>query len=734
MNVRIIARIAAASVATIACGCATGEAATLPAASTGLSRGVAEADSLVSASIGKLTPGAVLLVAKDGKVLHERAFGYAQLNDYQGHRLATPRAMTVNTLFDLASVTKVMATTFAVMMLVDRGEIDVDAPVYRYLPDFRGPHLDSITVRHLLQHSSGLVQWQPLYYQASNSAQTYQAIRKMPLGWGVGEGRHYSDLGFMLIGFIVERVSGKPLDQFVDQELYKPLGLKFTTFNPRKKGLSQFAATEQGNVYEKHMVYDSTFGYRYNGNPRTWDKWRDYVLNGEVDDGNSYYANGGVAGHAGLFSNASEIEVLLDILNNRGTHAGKRYLSAATIDRFLTVDKYNNYLGWQTVSGMPYGSFMHTGFTGTYVMGIPKYGLSVVLLTNRQNLGTDAKGYFPDIDPLRKAVSKAIADGAGADAAAAGVRDPHFEPTDFSAGNWYKGNTHTHTSETDGDSPPEVVATWYKSHGYNFLVLSDHEILLDLSKISHLEDSTFRFIPGEEITGKFGAKPVHLIGINISRVLKPIADTTAAATVQRTVDSIRAAGGVPQINHPNFGWALTEDDLMEVKRANLVEIHNGHPLVNNEGGGDSPGMEAVWDYLLSHGKRIYGVGSDDAHHFKTEFGPKMANPGKGWVTVRATKLDPATIVAALDAGHFYASSGVELDSIVVKDADMKINIRQYKNFKYTTQFVGDNGVILKSTGDNPATFHLSGKLTYVRAKISDSNGATAWTQPVFVAR
>src|SRR4029079_913830 len=179
--------------------------------------------------------------------------------------LASPVAMKTTTMFDLASVTKVMATTFATMMLVDRGKIDLDAPVYRYLSDFRGPHLDSITVRHLLQHSSGLVQWQPLYYQASNSAETYKAIREMPLQGGVGQGRHYSDLGFMLLGYIVEKVSGTPLDQFVDAELYRPLGLKHTTFNPKAKGFKDFAPTEQGNEYEKHMVYDSTFGYRYLG-------------------------------------------------------------------------------------------------------------------------------------------------------------------------------------------------------------------------------------------------------------------------------------------------------------------------------------------------------------------------------------------------------------------------------------------------------------------------------------
>jgi len=378
-----------------------------------LAAGIATADSLIGSAVERLFPGAVFLVAKDGRVVHERAFGYAQLNDYEGRRLATPRPMRINTLFDLASVTKVMATTMAMMMLVDRGQIDLDAPVYRYLPDFRGAHLDSITIRNLLQHSSGLVQWQPLYYHASNSAQTYAVIRDMPLGWGVGDARHYSDLGFMLLGDIVERVSGQRLDAFVEQNLYRPLGLR-STFRPRSHGFTEFAATEQGNVYEKHMVYDSTFGYRYRGDPTAWNGWRQYVLNGEVDDGNSFYANGGVAGHAGLFSTAGDLWVLLDLLINRGSYRGRQYIQPSVVDAFLTLDKYQNYLGWQSPTYLPPGSFSHTGFTGTYVAGIPKYKLSIVLLTNRQNMGTDARGYFPDLGPLQQAVARAVASSGAA--------------------------------------------------------------------------------------------------------------------------------------------------------------------------------------------------------------------------------------------------------------------------------------------------------------------------------
>jgi CubicO group peptidase (beta-lactamase class C family) len=140
------------------------------------------------------------------------------------------------------------------------------------------------------------------------------------------------------------------------------------------------------------------------------------VLIGEVDDGNSYYANEGVAGHAGLFSTAGDVSVLLNLLLNRGSYGGHQYIRPETVDAFLALDKYKNYLGWQAASYLPTGSFWHNGFTGTYVAGVPKYGLAVVLLTNRQNMGTDARGYFPDVAPLQQAVARAIVSGAAASA------------------------------------------------------------------------------------------------------------------------------------------------------------------------------------------------------------------------------------------------------------------------------------------------------------------------------
>ena len=328
--------------------------------------------------------------------------------------------------------------------------------------------------------------------------------------------------------------------------------------------------------------------------------------------------------------------------------------------------------------------------------------------------------------------------GTQPDATATALRDSaqavRFEPVDFGSGRWFKGNTHTHTLESDGDSPPEVVATWYRNHGYNFLVISDHNVWVNPAGLSHLVDSAFLLIPGEELTTRFSGRPVHVNGLNIPGVIEPRTDTTLLGTIQQNVDAVRGVEGVPHINHPNFGWALPQEILAQVRNNKLLEIHNAHPLVHNEGGGDSPGMEAVWDHLLSGGLRIYGIAVDDAHHFHGEFASNRANPGRGWVTVRASDLDPREILAQMEAGRFYASTGVELDSVAVGERELFIAIRTRGDFKFITEFIGQHGAVLGRTGDNPATYRLVGSETYVRVKVTDSGGAVAWLQPVFVIR
>lgn len=312
------------------------------------------------------------------------------------------------------------------------------------------------------------------------------------------------------------------------------------------------------------------------------------------------------------------------------------------------------------------------------------------------------------------------------------TRDYQFEVPDTSGMRWFKGNTHTHTTMSDGDSPPEVVAQWYKDHGYQFLVLSDHNVFTDPQMLVSLMDSSFLLIPGEELTSKFGEKPVHVNGINIPGLVREQYDSTMLGTVQKNVDAVRAVSGVPHINHPNYKWAISQDVLFKIQNDKLLEIFNGHPFVNNLGGGGWPGMEQVWDYLLTHGKRIYGIAVDDAHHFQGEFGPGRSNPGRGWVVVRAHAPEAREIVNNLERGFFYASTGVVLDDIIVRPKRLEILIRERGDFKYRTMFIGPGGEVLQTSESNPAGFDLRRKIQYVRAKVLDSGGAAAWVQPVFV--
>lgn len=319
-------------------------------------------------------------------------------------------------------------------------------------------------------------------------------------------------------------------------------------------------------------------------------------------------------------------------------------------------------------------------------------------------------------------------------APALAAQDPayRFEAPAPAGGRWLKGNTHTHTLQSDGDSPPEEVARWYKSHGYAFLVLSDHNVLTDPRQLSHLVDSTFLLIPGEELTTAFERRPVHVNGLNVPHVIQPRTDSTLVGTIQKNVDAIREVEGVPHVNHPNFRWAFDHHVLAQVKNDRLLEIFNGHPEVHNHGGGDAPGLEEIWDALLTGGKRIYGIAVDDAHHFKGEFAAHRSNPGRGWISVRADALDAGEILRNLEAGRFYASSGVELADVVVGERTLAVHIRQHRDFRYTTEFIGGGGRVLARTGANPAVFRLTGAEPYVRARVTDSGGAVAWVQPVFV--
>ena len=301
---------------------------------------------------------------------------------------------------------------------------------------------------------------------------------------------------------------------------------------------------------------------------------------------------------------------------------------------------------------------------------------------------------------------------------------------------WYKGNTHTHTINNGGDSTPDEVVRWYRTHGYQFLVLTDHNFLTrvdGLNAVYGAEDK-FLVVQGEEVTSSAEQKPVHVNGLDVQRLVEAYNGATIGETLQRNIDNIREASGVPHINHPNFGWAMTSEDLRTARNYKLFEIHNGHPAVNNEGGGGVPGLEEVWDRILTNGTIVYGMATDDAHVFKDPGNPLVSGPGRGWVMVRAPRLEAGALMSALERGDFYASTGVVLDEINATAEGLAIKVRPEGASKYRIQFIGRGGRVLSEVGDASARYTFVGDEGYVRAKIIESNGRIAWVQPVSLPR
>jgi hypothetical protein len=297
---------------------------------------------------------------------------------------------------------------------------------------------------------------------------------------------------------------------------------------------------------------------------------------------------------------------------------------------------------------------------------------------------------------------------------------------------WYKGNLHTHTLNSDGDSTPHEVATWYREHGYQFLILSDHNYLTDVTGLNsiHAARDKFLLIPGEEVTDRFETKPIHVNAYNLASLVTPQHGDSVVSTIQNNVNAIRSVRALPSLNHPNFGWAVTIEDMLKLKGLGLFEVYNGHPQVNNAGGGGAPSLEEMWDAALTAGQRLYGIAVDDAHTFKI-FGKGYSNPGQGWVQVRADSLSSASIAAALEKGEFYATTGVTLSSVEVSTSEYRIRTAPGSWEKTNTFFIGDGGKVLAKSTEPVAAYKLTGSEKYVRARVESSSGERAWTQPVF---
>lgn len=299
---------------------------------------------------------------------------------------------------------------------------------------------------------------------------------------------------------------------------------------------------------------------------------------------------------------------------------------------------------------------------------------------------------------------------------------------------WYKGNLHSHSINSDGDSPPYDLVSWYKRHGYHFLAITDHNTFTDPALFDTNPNDSFLLIGGEEVTS---ARTVHVNAIGINRVIPAQTGSTVTEILQASIDAIRARGGLPLINHPNYIWAFTAKEMLPLKTPALLEISSGHPLVNHDGDGRIPSTEQMWDQLLSSLIQIYAVAVDDSHNLRDEFTRDRANPGRAWVVVRAPALTRESILAALGRGDFYASTGVVLKDIRSTSASLAVEIETtgpptVVQARYRTVFIGKDGRRLTVSHDNPARYTFTGNEGYVRARIEDSNGLRAWAQPVFI--
>ncbi|MBX3437601.1 MAG: hypothetical protein KF861_08935 [Planctomycetaceae bacterium] len=389
---------------------------------------------------------------------------------------------------------------------------------------------------------------------------------------------------------------------------------------------------------------------------------------------------------------------------------------------------------------------------------------------------------------------------------------------------WYRGNMHTHSHWSDGDDYLESIADWYQQAGYQFLVFTDHNVLpnterwviVDRTKgkrraydklkarfpdwveergegeelevrLRTFQEVAERFnrpeeyllIQGEEISDSYNRYPIHINASNVEEAIPPMKGNSVQETIQNNVDAViaqRERTGrpmIPHLNHPNFGYAVRAEDLMPIRGEKFFEVYNGHPSVHNHGDHVHASTERIWDLVLAFrlGELglpvMYGLATDDGHDYH-DHGPKEASPGRGWVQVLASELSPAALIEALEAGRFYASSGVNLKSVVSSPRGLAVEVDPVPGESYTIEFIGtkkdfdrastppvdDKGEPVHTTGhyssdigqvfatvrDTRATYTFRGDELYVRARITSDakhpdpsepdDFKQAWCQPV----
>ncbi len=365
---------------------------------------------------------------------------------------------------------------------------------------------------------------------------------------------------------------------------------------------------------------------------------------------------------------------------------------------------------------------------------------------------------------------------------------------------WYKGNLHTHTYWSDGDAFPEMVLDWYKTNGYQFVALTDHNTLqagdkwkkipkshiyeqafddylekygedwVDYKKDStgisvklkteaeyapRFQDEGFLMLRAEEITDSFEGKPLHMNATNIQELIQPRHGSSVAETLQNNIDAVNAqrkASGqpmIPHINHPNFGWAISVEDMKALRGERFFEVFNGHPMVHNYGDSARMSTEDMWDqiniaYLQRNQPIMYGLATDDSHHYH-KFGGQFSNSGRGWIMVRAQSLSAEALIAAMEAGDFYATTGITLSKLSQGNGKIELLIEAEAGVNYTTHFVGvrkggNTTEVFQSIEGHAASLEITDDILFVRARITSTKTKEnpfqkgdfemAWTQPI----
>ncbi|HYG20034.1 MAG TPA: histidinol-phosphatase [Ohtaekwangia sp.] len=365
---------------------------------------------------------------------------------------------------------------------------------------------------------------------------------------------------------------------------------------------------------------------------------------------------------------------------------------------------------------------------------------------------------------------------------------------------WYKGNLHTHSYWSDGDEYPEMIMDWYKTHGYNFVALSDHNILAVGEKwivvpksklyqqgfenylkkygenwVTHRLDSgrthvrlktfaeykplfetkDFLIIQSEEISDGFNGKPIHMNVTNVQKLIPPQGGQSVTDVMQRNLEAVmkqRTETGVPMImhlNHPNFHFAVSTQDIIDLKGERFFEVYNGHPQVFNYGDSSHPGTEAMWDminvaYSTKGQPLLYGLATDDSHNYH-QYGAAYSNAGRGWVMVKAAALTPEALIEALESGQFYASTGVTLADLEVSNSIITVKVKADRDVTYTIEFVGvmegeTETRVFKSATGTVSSFNVTASHRFVRCRITSDkvkenpfhvgDYEMAWTQPV----